>query len=99
MNTVTRRRFMSLSGAGAAGAGLLALAPRLFGGGSPAPSPVGQPAPASVTEPWPNFDEPIVAYVHAPASGQLSLMVGTREVAVTDPDLVGRLIQRVSSGR
>lgn len=99
MNTVTRRRFMSWTGAGAAGASLLALAPRLFGRDATMPAPADQRAPALASGSLASFDEPIVAYVHAPATGELSLMVGTREVAVTDPDLVGRLIERVRNGR
>jgi len=99
MNTVTRRRFMRWTGAGAAGAGLLALAPRLFGRDTPMPAPAEPREPARASGSLPSFDQPIVAYVHSPASGQLSLMVGTREVAVNDPELVGRLITRASSGR
>lgn len=85
MDTLTRRRFLGWTSAGAAGAGLLALAPRLIDrvpAATPAP-----PQPAKT-----DFAEPLVAYVHNAASGTLSLMSGTREVTLHDPDLVARLL-------
>jgi len=47
----------------------------------------------------PLTSEPIVAYAHNPANGQLALMVGTSELTVHDPELVARLRQLVSVAR
>jgi hypothetical protein len=85
MDTLTRRRFLGWTSAGAAGAGLLALAPRLL---DRAPSAT----PAPVQPPTGGLAEPLVAYVHNAASGTLSLMSGTREITLHDPDLVARLL-------
>jgi hypothetical protein len=115
MDQLTRRRFLGWTSAGAAGAGLLALAPRLGLGGSGQGAPtamlgrgvlgaeaVSGPAQtdqAPVRQPLPAFAQPMVAYVHNAASGELSLMVGTQEMTIHDPDLVARLFQRAGSGR
>jgi hypothetical protein len=119
MEQLTRRRFLGWTSAGAAGAGLLALAPR-FGVPTPgAAHQVAQTALAaqtgSLANAWPALPstsaangspalptstaDPIVAYIHNAASGELSLMVGTREMTIHDPDLVARLFQRAGSGR
>jgi hypothetical protein len=106
MEQLTRRRFIGWTSAGAAGAGLLALAPRL---GVTMPGKVQQPGQtalstdaAKATNPapaLPTMADPIVAYIHNAASGELSLMVGTREMTIHDPDLVARLFQRAGSAR
>ena len=85
MDPLTRRRFLGWTSAGAAGAGLLALAPRLIDRAPTATPAPSRPAQAGLTE-------PLVAYVHNAASGTLSLMSGTREVTLHDPDLVARLL-------
>ncbi|HEY8694340.1 MAG TPA: hypothetical protein VIR57_16555 [Chloroflexota bacterium] len=103
MHNLSRRRFLGWTSVGAVGAGLLALAPRLATRST-------DPRVASVTSASgavetagaaaaPPTAEPIVAYAHNPASGQLSLMIGTTEVTVHDPDLVARLRQLASGAR
>ena len=47
----------------------------------------------------PSLSVPIVAYAANPASGELSLMVGTSETVVHDPDLVARLHQLAAGPR
>lgn len=101
MDNLTRRRFLGWTSAGAAGAGLLALAPRLLS--RPAASPAGL-AVSSQRDAQPSssqagFSDPIVAYVHNASSGNIALMVGTREVAVHDPELVERLLHGAVNGR
>ncbi|MFI5267854.1 MAG: hypothetical protein ACHQ7M_10805 [Chloroflexota bacterium] len=100
MDHLTRRRFLGWTTAGAAGAGLLALAPSLTRrAAAPAPSTsVPALAPAAGFS-LPDSSEPVVAYVHNAASGDISLMVGTREVVLHDPDLVARLLHRASGAR
>jgi len=90
MSNLTRRRFLGWTSAGAAGVGLLAFVPR----------PVSRPNPASLAaapaagERGGGFSDPLVAYVHNAASGNVSLMVGTREVTFHDPELVSHLFGR-----
>jgi hypothetical protein len=42
--------------------------------------------------------EPLVAHIGDPHSGVISLLVGEREVVVTDPDLVGRIARAAKEG-
>ncbi|MBV8084423.1 MAG: hypothetical protein JO247_06370 [Chloroflexi bacterium] len=104
MDQLTRRRFLGWTSAGAAGAGLLAVVPRL---GVSMPGSGQRPAQSMPAEngammpnaalALPTTADPIVAYIHNAASGELSLMVGTREMTIHDPDLVARLFQRAGS--
>jgi hypothetical protein len=41
----------------------------------------------------PTMSEPFAAYVRNAASGEISILIGTREVIVRDVNLVARLIQ------
>lgn len=78
MNESTRRGFLGMAGAGAAAIGAAAFAPVALG------KDEGR---RSITS-----AQPLVAHVTDPRRGQLSLMVGEREVVVQDRDLVARLI-------
>jgi hypothetical protein len=83
MPGVTRRGFLATSvgtAAGVAGIGALAAAAAPHMGGAAA-------LPATTTA----TGEPLVAYVRSGSGGELSLMVGTREVSLHDADLVRRL--------
>ena len=104
MDNLTRRRFLGWTTAGAAGAGLLAVLPRLASSSTSSAATASRPTTASGSQPaavlapaaaspsaW---SDPVVAYVHNASSGDLSLMVGTTEVTLHDPDLVARLFQR-----
>ncbi|MHB8621241.1 MAG: hypothetical protein ACYDAG_17030 [Chloroflexota bacterium] len=102
MHNLSRRRFLGWTSVGAVGAGLLALAPRLATRTDLRPATLTSASDAAeVTGAMaaPPAAEPIVAYAHNPASGQVSLMVGTSEVTVHDPDLVARLRQLASGAR
>lgn len=104
MDTLTRRRFLGWTSAGAVGAGLVAIVPRLTSrAGTPpsasAPEMLGAQGATGPGARQPlALTEPVVAYVHN-ATGDVSLMVGTREVALHDPDLVARLIGGASGAR
>jgi hypothetical protein len=81
MPTFTRRGLIKQSSIGAATAGALLAVPGLASG------PAGAAASASVTLPT----EPMAAYVRNAASGEISLLIGRREIVIHDPELVQRL--------
>jgi len=83
MGKVTRRGFLSTAGAvtGAAALGAATAGPTLMAAAAEAATPA---------HPLPN--EPVVAYVRDPKTGDLRLMVGHREVSVQDPALVQRIL-------
>lgn len=100
MEHLTRRRFLGWSSAGAAaGVGLAALVPHLVSKGIVSPSVPAATASQAAAPVLPAFSNPVVAYVHNAASGNLSLMAGTQEITVHDPDLVARLVRGVAGGR
>ncbi len=74
----SRRNFLILAGAGAAAAGVAATLPAGAAGATPS---TGNATAAG----------PLLAYVKDARSGELTLMVGEREVVVRDRDLVNRL--------
>ncbi len=76
MNDPTRRGFLVIAGAGAAAAGAAALAPSA--------EAAAVTAPADATG-------PLIAYVTDMQRGEVTLMVGEREVVVHDRDLAARL--------
>ena len=79
MNSSSRRRFLGVAGAGAAVAGVTAAAP-----GVAFASPTARSRHSR--------DESVVAYVRDAGSGELTLLVGEREIVVHDRDLVNRLL-------
>lgn len=82
----TRRAFLVAAGAGAAAIGVATVAPAA----QAAPTKRG-----ATSEPAPS-DEPLVAYVSDPGKGELTLLIGEREVLVKDRDLVTRLAHAAS---
>lgn len=91
MSELTRRKFLGRASLAAAAAGGLAggvvagLAPRLEGLGGPQ----GQAAMAPI-----GLSDPVVAHVRDLASGEVAVMIGTKEVVYRDPELVARLVAR-----
>jgi hypothetical protein len=77
MSDTSRRKFLAVTGAGAA-AGTVAL--------------TAGKASASATRNPDSARESVVAYVRNHRSGELRLMVGEREVIVHDKDLVTRIL-------
>lgn len=91
MAKLTRRGLIRQTTLGTAAASVFLTVPgRVFArsGAGNAMSAVQAPADAPLDR-----HEPFAVYVHTPASGELTLLLGTREVVVHDPDLVRRLIQ------
>jgi hypothetical protein len=76
MSDTTRRGFLTLAGTGAAAVGLSGVA--TAADAAPARAPAG-------------VSGPLVAYVTDMRHGELTLMVGEREVVVHDHDLAARL--------
>ena len=86
-NDHTRRGFLAVAGAGAAGAaGAAVLGSKAAGAATaaaePASAPVSVPAAAS---------EPLVAYVRDAHNGEIAVMFGEHEVIVHDKDLAARI--------
>lgn len=83
MAKVTRRGFLTSAGAvtGAAALGAATAGPRIMAAAADAAVP-----PAALP------DESVVAYIRNPKKGDLRLMIGHREVAVSDPALVRRIV-------
>ena len=94
MSDSTRRAFLAMTGTGAAAVGALIATPTAFGssraGGSTyIPSPDGQAPPV---------EGPLVAYVDDARTGEISIMVGEREVTVVDKDLAARISRLTQPG-
>lgn len=83
MKDVTRRGFIRTSATGLAAVGALGAAPALAGviARPDRNRPLAKGAP-----------QPMVAYVRDASRGEISLMVGDREIAYHDSELVSRLI-------
>jgi hypothetical protein len=77
MSDTSRRKFLAVTGAGAA-AGTVAMT-------------AGKASAAASRKPG-SARESVVAYVRDHRSGELRLMVGEREVVVHDKDLVTRIL-------
>lgn len=78
MTDQTRRGFLAVAGAGAAGAAGAAV----LGSADAAAKPTTVPKDA---------DQPLVAYVRDAHTGEVAVMVGEREVVVHDPELAARI--------
>lgn len=93
MENITRRTFLKRGGTGVAAAGILAVVPALpkLASASPRPATVhsdGVAAPAGRAA-----TGPLVVHIPDPRSGEVHLMVGTREVVTRDSALIARLLR------
>ena len=77
MNDTSRRKFLAVAGAGAAASAV----------GIAVPAAAG-----AVTRSADAANEPVVAFIENPLSGEVTLMLGGREVVVQDRDLVARIL-------
>ena len=84
MEDVNRRKFLLASGAAAAG-GAVAVTPKLVESLSDKPGEIAPPTSAAPSE-------PVMAYVHDAARGEVTVMSGTGESTYRDPALVKRLM-------
>jgi hypothetical protein len=85
MAQLTRHTFIKKTSAGAATLGAAAAVPGLA---SAHTIPGAHPATAAA-----RLQGPLVAHVRNAATGEVALLVGTREIIVHDHDLVKRLIK------
>jgi hypothetical protein len=85
MGDQSRRGFLALAGAGAAAVGLSAVVPATEVLGVPGAEAASAAA-----------SGPLVAYVKDSRTGEVSVMVGEREVIVHDRELVARLARAAS---
>ncbi|MGH9302153.1 MAG: hypothetical protein ACRD0I_08690 [Acidimicrobiales bacterium] len=87
MANLTRRSFLAQASAGAVIAGAAVTAPSLFTGAqaSASPRPTGSSGPIATT------DGPVVAYLKDASSGNISILVGSREIQYQDPHLASVL--------
>ncbi|MHB8600601.1 MAG: hypothetical protein ACYDER_27820 [Ktedonobacteraceae bacterium] len=89
MAKLSRRGFFKQTSATAATFGVLAALPAMAAATAtevPAEAPALEVSAAGITE-------PLMAHVSDIASGEISLLMGTREVIFRDPQLVMRLLQ------
>jgi len=89
MSDATRRGFLVIAGAGTAAAVGAVAAPKLFDDDDQASEAVGTARPLQPAD-LANA-ESFVVHVKDVKSGRLAIMVGEREVLVTDPELAARL--------
>lgn len=84
-NGMTRRTFLKGVVAGAAAAGVLAMAPSVVSGSAePAEDAQAERTLAST-------GDPIIVYVRDPRTGEVEIMAGTKSVVRRDLSLVNRL--------
>lgn len=84
---LSRRRFLTTGAIGVAGFAASATLGGLPGAVEAASGPAGRDRPDLTP-----LGADIVAHVRDASAGQVALFVGTREVTVNDPMLVGRLL-------
>jgi hypothetical protein len=92
MAASSRRSFLTIAGAGAAGVGLSTALGGLTRTAAGAPSPADVP-PAVPAD----LDGALVAYIENVQGDSVSLMLGAQEVVVSDPALVARLVDAAST--
>ncbi len=93
MAKLTRRGFIGQTTASVATIGILATVPTLAS--TPEMTDAVTSDAAAVELSSTSFAEPLVAHVSDLASGEVTIMVGTREVILRDTDLVLRLLKAV----
>ena len=89
MAKLTRRGFIRQTSAGVAATGMLVAAPQLVASTEPAADTAitaSEPSLAALTE-------PMLAHVRDATTGEVSLLVGTREIIFRDTELVMRLLK------
>lgn len=84
----SRRSFLQQAGFGAVAVGAVTVAPGLFVGTGKSES-----VPTAGGAADPVLEEPLLAHVRDAHTGEIALLIGSREVVCHDRDLVARLIR------
>jgi TRAP-type mannitol/chloroaromatic compound transport system substrate-binding protein len=92
MNNLTRRTFMTRGSVGVAFAAAIAAAPG-------AATVLRQSTPSATWTLPAAFDEPLIAHIRDLNTGEIVLLVGTREVVHKDVELAGRLYAAAQRAR
>ena len=90
MAKLTRRGFLGQTSAGMATLGLLAAVPLAT---SPEMTDIAASDAAATELSAAELAGPLVAHISNLATGEISLMAGTREIIYRDPELVARLLR------
>ena len=94
MSDATRRGFLVFAGAGTAAAVGAVAAPKIF---SDRPTPTAPQAASKLTAAELANAESFVVHVKNVKKGQMAIMVGQREVLVTDHELAARLAGKTTA--
>jgi hypothetical protein len=86
MEKLTRRGFLHRTSIGVTATGMLAAAPHLADISTEPEATTAEQAPVALIE-------PMLAHVRDVATGELSILIGTREVIYRDAELVARLLK------
>jgi len=88
----SRRQFLAGAGA-AAGAAMVVAAPKVVSAlDTPSRGAAAEPKPVAIKPSGAAPREPVTAYVHSEARGEVTVMSGTRETTYRDPALAKRLL-------
>ncbi|MGO9582692.1 MAG: twin-arginine translocation signal domain-containing protein [Acidimicrobiales bacterium] len=93
MASISRRMFLKQGGTGVAAAGFLTAMPSLPGRMWGARKPASVHANGVATPQGRAATGPLVVHIPDPRTGEVHLMVGTREVVRRDSSLVARLVR------
>jgi len=88
MEKLTRRGFLHQTSIGVTATGMLAVAPHLADISTSPEATAAEQAPTVLAE-------PMLAHIRDVTTGELSVLVGTREVIYRDPEFVMRLLKTV----
>jgi len=93
MTSISRRTFLKQGGSGLAAAGFLAAIPSLPGRVWPSRKAAAIHGRGLAVPEGRAATDPLVVHIPDPRSGEVHLMVGTREVVRRDAALVARLVR------
>jgi hypothetical protein len=86
MEKLTRRGFLHRTSIGVTASGMLVAAPHLADSSS-------EPEVSATEQASAGLSEPMLAHVRDAATGELSILIGTREIIYRDAELVARLLK------
>ena len=93
MAGLSRRMLLKRGGGGAAAAGFIAAIPAFPGRAEASRKAATVHSDGVAAQTGPAATGPLVVHIPDPRTGEIHLMVGTREVVRSDPALVARLVR------